>query len=416
MTSKARNLFLAFFCLLTFAALGFLFYSNWVVQRPFAIILFVSSNLTPNHLAVARAWQSNTGNTLHFDQLPVRGFLRNASKDSLMPDSAAAASAIATGQKTVNGVASFSPSGKKLTTLLDAAAARGRATGIISNREIFNPVLAAFAAPVADAKDRETIGSEMLEGTKPDLLLGGGRRNWTSSLQGGTRKDNNDLLLQAKRAGYEIIRTRKELLRTPTWRSPRLVGLFAEGDMAYVEEFEAAATQPNLSDMVKQAIQLLQFNGNGYFLVVEAGLVEKAATENEAGALIRELIALNQAVADASRFAGDDALIVVAGTNVVGGFNLSGETLPQNQGMGLLAPLSNDKPSVTWATGASSDAGENSVKNPRRGTPRQAIAVETQETLPVASDVLFFAEGPGSEQLESARENTNIFQILANQF
>ncbi|MFV0337018.1 MAG: alkaline phosphatase [Chthoniobacterales bacterium] len=419
MTSKVRNLFLALFCLLVFAALGFVFYTNWVVQRPFAVILFVSSNLTPNHLAVARAYQSNSGKLLYLDRLPIRGTLRNASKDSLIPDSAAAASALATGRKIPNGVASCSATGEKLTTLLDAAAARGRATGIISNGQIFNPVLAAFAAPVPDVADREAIGRQMLENVKLDILLGGGRQNWVSSLQGGARKDNKDLLLQVRKVGYDIVRTRKELLVTPTWRSPRVVGVFAEGDMAYAEDFEAAATQPSLSDMVAQAIQLLQFNGKGYFLVVDAGLVEKAAAENEAEVMVRELLMLDQAVAAAVKYAGEDALVVVAGTNAIGGFNLSGDAQSQDQGIGLFVPLSSGKPSITWATGKNNSpaTAESSLQNTRRrGVLQQAIAVDTPTALPVASDVFFFAKDTDREKWGTVSDNTQIYKILSEQF
>jgi hypothetical protein len=50
MSKKLRNRFIALVCLLAFAGVGVLFYANWVVQKPFAIVLFLTDNLTTSTL------------------------------------------------------------------------------------------------------------------------------------------------------------------------------------------------------------------------------------------------------------------------------------------------------------------------------------------------------------------------------
>ncbi len=76
--------------------------------------------------------------------------------------------------------------------------------------------------------------------------------------------------------------------------------------------------------MVRQAIQLLQFNRKGYLLVVDAGLVGKAATQNEAERMMKELITVDEAVGEAMAYAGENSLIIVAGKQSIGGLRLNG--------------------------------------------------------------------------------------------
>ena len=76
---------------------------------------------------------------------------------------------------------------------------------------------------------------------------------------------------------------------TPQWRAPRVLGLFIKGPMAFADEVQASASQPSLSDMVLQAILLLQYNPKGYFLVVDAGLSGKAALQNQGERMMKEI-------------------------------------------------------------------------------------------------------------------------------
>jgi alkaline phosphatase len=405
MKTKFRNLALALLCLAVFMAGGVALYHNWIVQKPFGIVIFVSANLSPGTLATARAYQDGGRTRLVMEELPVRAVLGNASRDSLVPDAAAAATALSTGHRVNNGSAAIGQGGTRLTTLLEEARQRGRAIGLVSNRTLFNPVLAGFASPTEGNLTSESIGRGLMDSIRPDLLLGGGRRDWGPEHQGGTRRDEKDLLLEARQAGYDIVRTRSELNSTPTWRPARVVGVFADDNMAFSDEFAAAATQPSLADMVRQAIQLLQYNRRGYLLVVEAGLVEESALVNQGERMIRELLALDEAVAAALEYTGNKSLVIVAGTLQVGGFALSGHPHRQARGVSLFAAESGGQPAVTWATGP---AGQEGVE----GFPFEPSAVKTPEALPVAGDVFFFATGMGSEKFQGLSEIVDIHAAL----
>ena len=103
--------------------------------------------------------------------------------------------------------------------------------------------------------------------------------------------------------------------------------------------------------MVKTAIQLLQYNRKGYLLVVDCGLAGKAASQNEGERMLRELLALDEAVASAVSFAGEDSLILVAGKQSVGGLRLNGYPFRSDKGVAVVGINSQGIPSLTWSTG-----------------------------------------------------------------
>ena len=73
-----------------------------------------------------------------------------------------------------------------------------------------------------------------------------------------------------RRNGFDIVRTRAELEAIPAWRRPKLFGAFSNTELAFANQVEERSQQPSLSDMVRRAIELLQYNAGGYLLVVDA--------------------------------------------------------------------------------------------------------------------------------------------------
>src|ERR1043165_4385697 len=143
---KWRNQILALICLLVFAALGVLYFQNWVVQKPFGIILFVGEGLTAQRSAATRVYIGGADVPLAMDPLEVSARLRNYSMDFAVPDSAAAASALATGTRVKNGMVATAASGAALQTILEIAHEQGRGTGIVTDGALTNPTAAAFYA------------------------------------------------------------------------------------------------------------------------------------------------------------------------------------------------------------------------------------------------------------------------------
>src|SRR5215475_5987695 len=99
---KWRNQLLALVCLLAFAGVGVIYFQHWVIRKPFGIILFVGEGLSPARLAPTRTFAAGAGTRLSMDSMPYAALVMNYSKDFAAPDQAAAATAIATGERVNN--------------------------------------------------------------------------------------------------------------------------------------------------------------------------------------------------------------------------------------------------------------------------------------------------------------------------
>ena len=129
---KWRNQLLALFCLFGFAALGVFYFRNWVVQKPFGIVLFIGEGLTPSRVTVTRLYLGGADTGLAIDSMPFMALLSNQSRDFAVPDQAAAATALATGTKANNRSIGLDASGKALRNILELAKEKGRVTGLVT--------------------------------------------------------------------------------------------------------------------------------------------------------------------------------------------------------------------------------------------------------------------------------------------
>jgi alkaline phosphatase len=99
---KLRNQLLALFCLLVFVALGVLYFQVWVVQKHFGVIVFIGDGLTARQLTAARLYAGGADHRLAIEGLPYTALVLNSARDFAVPDTAAAATALATGTRSIN--------------------------------------------------------------------------------------------------------------------------------------------------------------------------------------------------------------------------------------------------------------------------------------------------------------------------
>ncbi len=118
---KWRNQLLALFCLLAFAGVGVLYFQHWVIRKPFGIILFVGEGLSPARLAPTRAYAAGAGTRLNLDSMAHAALVMNYSKDFAAPDQAAAATAIATGERVTNRTLAINGDGKPMKSIVEQA-------------------------------------------------------------------------------------------------------------------------------------------------------------------------------------------------------------------------------------------------------------------------------------------------------
>lgn len=425
---KWRNQLLALFCLIAFGAGGVFYFQHWVVQKPFGIILFVGEGLTPGRLAMTRVYANGADKPLAIDLLPQMALLTNFSNDFAAPDQAAAATAIATGVKVNNRLIACDAGGKSLPTLIELAHQAGRSTGIITNANITGPTAAAFYAHIADPNDKSAIAEQMANSSAIDLVLGGGVDDFLPVSKGGHRGDERDLLLEIRRNGFDLVRSKAELEAIPGWRRPKLFGVFSHAELAYADQVEARSEQPSLADMVRRAVELLQFNRSGYFLVVDAGLMRKAAEKSSSEYTLAETVELDRAVAVAQRFAGGKSAIFVCGDVGIGGLSLNGAPFRNDRGIAVLGLNSAGDPWFSWATGpnggryygaaklaAAQEPHTPPVTLPSE-QPQEPAAFYAPSALNTVDDVVVFGTGPGADALHGTLNNTALFRIIYDNF
>ncbi|MEI6613404.1 MAG: alkaline phosphatase, partial [Chrysiogenales bacterium] len=249
------------------------------------------------------------------------GLLRTYGANTLLTDSAPAATAFATGFKSYSGFIGVLPAkasmwgidprqgtdaeSRPLVTVLEAARLAGKATGIAVTCEIPHATPAAFSAHHIRRKDFETIIEQQVY-NGIDVVLAGGAKY----LEPQNRKDGEDLTAILRQKGYQLVYNREEMLGA---LSGRVWGLFAEQDIA--NDLDRTSGEPSLAEMTAKAITILSCNKKGFFLMVEGSKIDWAAHDNEPVGVASEVLAFNRAVQTAIDFArrdGDTAVIVVS--------------------------------------------------------------------------------------------------------
>lgn len=423
---KWRNQLLALFCLVLFAAFGVFYFQHWVVQKPFGIVLFIGEGLTPSRIAATRLFASGADAPLSLDSMPHVALVTNYSNDFATPDAAAAATTIATGMKVNNRSVGAQSRGAAAPNLVELARRAGRATGLVTDGRITNVTAAAFYARSSDPTAQLEFARMLVDDSGLDVVLGGGVEDFLPAEKEGIRKDGRDLLSEIRRKGFDLARTKAELEAIPAWRRPKVFGGFAKTELAYSDQLEPRNEQPGLPDMVRRAIELLQYNRGGYLLVVDARLMRKAAEQNDAEHTLAETLELDRAVAMARRYAGEKSTIVVCGDVGIGGLHLNGAPFRADRGIAVLGLNSTGDPWFSWASGPHATKSYGAAKlTAQRSPPNEAIATEPPQepaafyapsALETVEDVVVFGAGQGSEAFRGTLDSTKIFTVIRDSF
>jgi alkaline phosphatase len=290
--------------------------------RAHAIILFIGDGMGEAHRTAARWWAVGQNGALAMDVMPFGSWTRTASADAAITDSAASATAIATGVKTNNGIVGQDPDGNRLSTILERAQAYGLAVGLITTTPLADATPAAFAAHVLHRSMLDEIARQMLE-TGVDVLLGGGEKQFlpvgASGCHGaGERTDGRDLTAEAVAAGYAYVCDAVELDAVAPVSTTHLLGLFETGAMS-------RPYSPSLAAMTQKAITILSQDPDGFFLMVEGGRIDWAAHANDAAHVISDTIGMDEAVAVAQAYAATagNTLVLVTADHETGGMSVS---------------------------------------------------------------------------------------------
>ncbi|KAK5996002.1 Repressible alkaline phosphatase [Cladobotryum mycophilum] len=265
----------------------------------------------------------------------VIGTVRTHSSNSLITDSAAAATAFACGIKTYNGAVGVDNDGKPVGSILEAAHLSGYKTALVVTSRITHATPAGYSAHVFHRDSENEIASHQIGLTHPmgsvvDLLMGGGLQHYLPPSKGGKRTDGVDLIDWATKKGFTFVNQKSdfEQLSANGKTSLPFLGLFAHDHLAY-EIDRDPAQEPSLLEMTKFALETLEAttadSEKGYFIMIEASRIDHAAHSNDAAAHLHDVLMYNKVMAYLREFitSHPDTQMLSAADHETGGLTLA---------------------------------------------------------------------------------------------
>jgi len=281
------------------------------------VIFFIGDGMGISQVTASRIYLRGASGRFELEKMPVSGLVTTHSVDKLITDSAAGATAMATGYKTRNGVVGMSPDSIIFKTVLEAVKELGKSTGLIATSSITHATPACFASHVISRSQQAEIARQFIE-LGVEVILGGGKQYFIpQSVPGSKRQDSLNLLEYAFRQEYEVIENKTQLNRT---RSDKVLGLFAMG------ELKREGHQPSLANMTQKALEILNRDPEGFFLMVEGSQIDWAGHDNDFPGLVREMASFDSAVAVGLEFSqkNENTLVIVTADHETGGLLITG--------------------------------------------------------------------------------------------
>ncbi|MFT4652279.1 MAG: alkaline phosphatase [Porticoccaceae bacterium] len=464
------------------------------------VILFVGDGMSVSTITAARILEGQIKgmlgeeNNLSFDLFPYTGMAKTYNVDAQTPDSSGTMTALMSGVKTDIGVVGVSEdisrgdclsvAGTELITALELSEVSGRSTGIISTARITHATPAATYAKSADRNWEDIsdmpmaaieagcqdIALQLLEFEDNlkrrfpkystidglDVAMGGGRRHFLPARMSadsadavggieGDRTDGRDLTVEwqekypeghyiTDQAGFDAIKPES---------TKKLFALFNESHMRYeADRHNDSAGEPSLAQMTTKAIDILDNNSKGFFLMVEAGRIDHGHHAGSAYNALTETIALSDAVraAVASVDISNTLIIVTADHGHV--FTIAGYPKRGNPILGKVVGVGADEPSLAadgmpYNTlgymnglgfrdlGNVTDADESYKLAPNAGridltqVDSQSSGFHQEALIPLESethsgeDVIVFAQGPGADLVSGTNEQNMVFHVIS---
>ncbi|REL31552.1 alkaline phosphatase [Thalassotalea euphylliae] len=462
------------------------------------VILFVGDGLGISTITAARIMAGQQAGLageeyeLSFDKFPYSGFVKTYNVDAQTPDSAGTMTAMMSGVKTDVGVIGVaegisrsdcaSVAGQELVTALEMAEIVGKSTGVISTARITHATPAATYAKSADrnwedvsdmpadavAAGCEDIASQLvnfesnlearfagLDVDGIEVMFGGGRRHFlpkdaafntgdaVSSVE-GDRTDGRDLTAewQAKYSAgqYVIDQAGFDAINPAT--TERVFGLFNESHMLYeANRSEDALGEPSLTEMTAKAIDVLDNNDEGFFLMVESGRIDHGHHAGSAYNALTDTIEFAKAVDAAVKATNPEDTLIIVTADHSHVFTIAGYPKRGNPILGKVVSVGNEEPSlaadglpyttVGYTNGRGfKDLGNETdadvaysmeVVNDRQdlttvntessGFHQEALIPLSSETH-AGEDVGVYAMGPGAHLVTGTNEQSLIFHVM----
>ena len=351
-------------------------------------------------------------------QFPVVGLVDTRAAYGVYTGSAAAGTSFAVGERTFIGAIGVGIDSLPRRNVIEAAQARGLATGLVSTAQITDATPAAFSAHVVRRADQAEIARQQAE-KNITVFLGGGRQHFDAR----GRPDSADLIAHFRERNT-YVETEAELASVDLDSVSSLVGLFTWSDMPVYPK-----RSPSLSTMTAAALQVLDKNPDGFFLLLETESTDTELHRNvELDVLAGEMVDVEDAIRLVLDYQHDnpETLFVVIGDHDTGGLAIQrahATSLLTNTAARL------DTTGVRLGELANLlDSGETDLLDSVRtfmdrmsyALERRAVELAGEELLVAryttgshsANMVPLFAIGPGSERFGGVIDNFSVGRLL----
>jgi len=273
--------------------------SNWNKNiHPKSIIFIIADGAGIGHFTTH--YYSNK--TFSFDEFEHIGLQAThpANEDRIVTDSAAGGSALATGEKVIRKSVSMKDS-LKLKSIIYWAEENAMSTGLISTTKVNHATPASFGANANSRYSCDDIFLQLLK-SEIDVIMGGGSKYWN---------DSSDVI--AEQNGVSVYFD----FDSVKVDDKRIIGLFADNylDLDYKNRY------PSTKNMAKLALEKLEKNENGFFLMVEESQTDWAGHVNNASYVKTEMQSLDDLVRFCLEYqsVNPDVLVILTADHETGG-------------------------------------------------------------------------------------------------
>ncbi|MFX1483479.1 MAG: alkaline phosphatase [Promethearchaeota archaeon] len=349
-------------------------------ENPLSIILMIGDGMGYEHVELARLVEVGEAGSLAMQQLTWNASVTTYCANNPITDSAAAATAIATGYKTNRYYVGMNSTGQSVQSILEYAQTLNKSTGVVSTSYIEDATPASFMAHVIDRSSYSEIARQIVEEANVDVLLGGGLSDFTPT-QLSTMESN----------GYSLVYNRTAMMNVV---SGKIFGIFADHYMDYELDRNYSVT-PSIAEMTNKSLELLSQDPDGFFLMVEGGRIDTAAHAADKVRNALDTIAFDNAIQESIDYvnAHNNTILIVTADHETGGLLV----VSHNLNTELPAALSTE-----------------SEKRTLRAERANNVTVSWTSTSHTDTPVPLFCYGSYFDALPSGTtiDNTNIYSIM----
>lgn len=284
-------------------------------KKPKNIILLIGDGMGLSEVSSSLYFSDEPSSFLRFNTI---GLSMTSSSRELITDSAAGATAFASGIKTYNGAIGFNRKKQAASTIVEHISKSDIATGLVVTSSVVHATPAAFYGHQESRRMYEEIAADLAT-SDIDFFAGGGLQFFQN------RKDGQDLISQLRENNFEV-----HTASLPTKISEKKQAiLLAPNGMPKMSEKRGNF----LTNATMLAIGQLSKNKNGFFLMVEGSQIDWGGHDNDADYLINEMIDFDKTVGAVLDYAkrNGETLVIVTADHETGGFTLSADGINYNK-------------------------------------------------------------------------------------